>query len=82
MTGLSQFGRLSKIAALVLVLPHLNADSEGFLHGWTKQNQNQEQLGTRWNSVIHHDRPQYFQWEQPTPVLKASKPTNTYNKQH
>ncbi|KAJ4919361.1 hypothetical protein JOQ06_013881 [Pogonophryne albipinna] len=27
-TGLSQFGRLTKIAQLVLVLPHSNADAE------------------------------------------------------
>lgn len=89
-TGLSQFGRLSKIAALVLVLLHSNADAERFFSmvGLNKtKTRNSLALDGTLSSIMTVKmaglEPQGFKWEPPTPVLKASKPaTNTYNKQH
>ncbi|KAK0146582.1 Protein FAM200B [Merluccius polli] len=90
MTGLSQFERLSKIAALVLVLPHSNADAERVFSmvGLNKtKTRNSLALDGTLSSIMTVKmaglETQCFKWEPPTPVLKASKSaTNTYNKQH
>lgn len=90
LTGLSQFGGLSKIAALVLVLPHLNADAERVFSmvGLNKtKTRNSLALDGTLSSIMTVKmaglEPQYLKWEPLTLVLKASKPAiNTYNKQH
>lgn len=87
---MSQFGRLSKIAALVLVLPDSNADAERVFSmvGLNKtKTRNSLALDGTLSSIMTVKmaglEPQGFKWEPPTPVLKASKPaTNIYNKQH
>ncbi|KAK0151138.1 Protein FAM200B [Merluccius polli] len=89
-TGLLEFGRLSKIAALVLVLPHSNADAKRVFSmvGLNKtKTRNSLALDGTLSSIMTVKmaglEPQCFKWEPPTPVLKASKAaTNTYNKQH
>ena len=49
----------------------------------TKQDQNQEQLGTIITVQMAGLEPQCFKRGPPNPVLKALKPaTKTYNKQH
>lgn len=90
MTGLSQFERLSKIVALVLVLPHSNADAERVfsMKGLNKTKmRNSLALDRTLSSIMAVNMTglelQCFKWELPTSVLKASKhATNTYNKQH
>ncbi|CAJ1061395.1 Hypothetical predicted protein [Xyrichtys novacula] len=78
-TGLRQFGRLSKIAALVLVLPHSNADAERVFSmvGLNKtKTRNSLALDGTLSSIMTVKmaslEPQCFKWEPPTPVLKAS----------
>ncbi|XP_026129909.1 uncharacterized protein LOC113110114 isoform X2 [Carassius auratus] len=89
-SGLSRFGRLSKIASLVLVLPHSNADAER-VFSMVGLNKNKTRNSLALDGTLSPImtvkmagmEPQCFKWEPPTPVLKASKPaTNTYNKQH
>ncbi|KAK1880620.1 N-(5'-phosphoribosyl)anthranilate isomerase [Dissostichus eleginoides] len=89
-TGLCQFGRLTKIAQLVLVLPHSNADAERVFSmvGLNKtKTRNSLALDGTLSSIMTVKmaglEPNCFRWEPPTPVLKASKTaTNTYNKKH
>ncbi|KAK1876551.1 E3 SUMO-protein ligase KIAA1586 [Dissostichus eleginoides] len=89
-TGLSQFGRLTKIAQLVLVLPHSNADAERVFSmvGLNKtKTRNSLPLDGTLSFIMTVKmvglEPNCFRWEPPTPVQKASKTaTNTYNKKH
>ncbi|XP_073725186.1 uncharacterized protein [Misgurnus anguillicaudatus] len=89
-TGLSRFGRLSKIAKLVLVLPHSNADAERVFSmvGLNKtKTRNSLALDGTLSSIMMVKmasiEPQCFKWEPPTSVIKASKhATNTYNIKH
>nr|XP_029135311.1 uncharacterized protein LOC109992137 [Labrus bergylta] len=89
-TGLSQFGRLFKIAALVLVRPHSNADAERVFSmvglNKTKTRNSLALNGTLMSIMTVKTaglEPQCLKREPPSPLLKASKPaTNTYNKQH
>ncbi|XP_050975566.1 uncharacterized protein LOC127171147 isoform X1 [Labeo rohita] len=89
-TGLNQFGRLSKIAALVLVLPHSNADAERVFSmvGLNKTStRNSLSLDGTLSSIMTLKmaglEPNCFKWE-PTPqmIKESKKATNTYNKQH
>nr|XP_043872485.1 uncharacterized protein LOC122761339 isoform X2 [Solea senegalensis] len=89
-TGLSQFARLSKIAELVLVLPHSSADAERVFSmvglNETKTRDSLALDGTL-SSIIAvkmaGPEPHCFKWEPPTPILKASKSaTNAYNTHH
>ncbi|XP_073669772.1 uncharacterized protein [Paramisgurnus dabryanus] len=89
-TGLSRFGRLFKIAKLVLVLPHSNADAERVFSmvGLNKtKTRNSLALDGTLSSIMMVKmasiEPQCFKWEPPTSVIKASKhATNTYNIKH
>ncbi|XP_039652111.1 uncharacterized protein LOC120556534 [Perca fluviatilis] len=75
-TGLNQFRRLSKIAALVLVLPHSNADAE--MVGLNKTStRNSLSLDGTLSSIMTLKmaglEPNCFKWE-PTPqMIKESK---------
>ncbi|XP_029958821.1 uncharacterized protein LOC115396888 isoform X4 [Salarias fasciatus] len=89
-TGLNQFERLSKIATLVLVLPHSDADAERVLSmvGLNKTSQrNSLSLNGTLASIMTLNmaglEPNCFKWEPTTQMIKDSKKaTNTYNKQH
>lgn len=78
-----EFGRLSKIAALVLVLPHFNADAERVFSmvelNKTKTRKSLALHGTL-SSIMTVKmaglEPQCFKWEPPTHVLKSSKPVH------
>ncbi|XP_028303726.1 uncharacterized protein LOC114463975 isoform X5 [Gouania willdenowi] len=86
-TGISRFGRLSRIAKLVLVLPHSNADAERLFSvvGLNKTKiRNSLALEGTLSSIMTVKmaslEPQCFKWEPPVSVIKASKSaTNTYN---
>lgn len=89
-TGLTQLGRLSKIAALVLVLPHSNADAKRLFSmvGLNKiAARNSLALDGTLSSVMTLKlaslEPNCFKWG-PTPKLtkESKKATNTYNKKH
>nr|XP_033948172.1 uncharacterized protein LOC117453467 [Pseudochaenichthys georgianus] len=89
-TGMSRFGRLSRIAKLVLVLPHSNADAERVFSvvGLNKtKTRNSLALDGTLSSIMTvkmaNLEPQCFKWEPPPSVIKASKSaTNTYNMRH
>ncbi|XP_033967957.2 uncharacterized protein [Pseudochaenichthys georgianus] len=89
-TGMSRFGRLSRIAKLVLVLPHSKADAERVFSvvGLNKtKTRNSLALDGTLSSIMTvkmaNLEPQCFKWEPPPSVIKASKSaTNTYNMRH
>ena len=89
-TGMSSFGRLSKVAKLVLVLPHSNADAERVFSvvGLNKtKTRNRLALEGTLSSILTIKMaglgPEIDKWEPPASVVKASAhATEDYNKQH
>ncbi|KAK0152710.1 Protein FAM200B [Merluccius polli] len=89
-TGLNQFGKLSKIATLVLVLPHSNADAERVFSmvGLNKTTtRNSLALNGTLSSIMTLKmaglEPNCFKWEPiPKMIKESKKATNTYNQKH
>lgn len=55
-TGVLLFQRFAKVAKLVLVLPHTNADAKWFFFGgWSQQDKEKKQLGPRWAAFLYND---------------------------
>ena len=87
---MSRFGRLSRIAQLVLVLPHSNADAERVFSvvGLNKtKTRNSLALEGTLSSIMTvkmaNIAPECYKWEPPLSIIRASKSaTNAYNSRH